>query len=89
MKLIAVPALFEIKTASPVNDVNPVPPWPTARVVESVTVPVTSKSPVTVKLSSTVVSPVAESIVNPPDTVSISLSPVIPIWILPKSAPVP
>jgi len=45
--------------------------------------------PETLKLSSIVVNPPAESIVKLPDTVSISLSPVIPIWILPKSAPVP
>jgi len=44
--------------------------------------------PVTLKLSSTVTVPPAESIVKLPDTVSISLSPVRPILILPMSAPV-
>ena len=73
MKLIAVPPAFEIKTALPVNDDNPVPPSVTAKSLVNVTVPVT------LKLSSTVTVPPAESIVRLPDTVSISLSPVIPI----------
>jgi len=66
-----------------VNDDTPVPPSVTARSFVKVTVPVT------LKLSSIVTVPPAESIVRLPDTVSISLSLVIPIWILPKSAPVP
>ena len=78
----AVPPAFEIITASPVNDDTPVPPSVTAKSFVNVTVPVT------LKLSSTVTVPPAESIVRLPDTVSISLSPVIPTCILPMSAPV-
>ena len=48
-----------------------------------VKLPVKFMSPVTFKLSSTVVVPLAESSVNPPDEVSISLSPVTPIRKLP------
>ena len=54
-------------------------------------VPKTVNVPLTVKLSSTVTVPPAESIVKPPLDVSISLSPVTPICMLPpvKSVNVP
>ena len=47
-----------------------------------VTLPLNVDIPFTVRLSSIVVVPPAESIVRLPVEVSISLSPVIPIWIL-------
>ena len=47
-----------------------------------ITLPLNVDIPLTVRLSSIVVVPPAESIVRLPVVVSISLSPVIPIWIL-------
>ena len=84
--VIAVPPAFDAKIPLPVNDDNPVPPWATAKSVVSVKLAALA-APVTVSISSIVVVPPAESIVRLPDDVSISLSPVIPTWTLPKYAP--
>ena len=54
------------------NELNPVPPCVTAKSFVNETVPVT------LKLSSTVTVPPAESSVKLPEAVSISLVPVIP-----------
>ena len=69
------------KTPLSVNDETPVPPSDTAKSLVSDTVPVT------LKLSSTVTVPPAESSVKLPDVVSISLSPVIPNCTLPAKTP--
>ena len=52
-----------------------------------VTLPLNVVIPVTIRLSSIVVVPPAESIIRLPVEVSISLSPEIPIWILSIFAP--
>ena len=68
----------------------PVPPSSTVKPepLDRLSLPVIVAAPVTLRISSTITVPPAESIVRLPDTVSISLSLVIPIWILPMSAPV-
>ena len=73
----AVQPALDIITASPVNELTPVPPCATAKSVVSVKL-AAEAAPVTVRISSTVVVPPAESIVKLPEVVSISLSPVIP-----------
>tara|TARA_B110000858_G_scaffold180956_1_gene219016 strand:- start:583 stop:888 length:306 start_codon:yes stop_codon:yes gene_type:complete len=76
-KLTAVPPALAVNTPLPVNELNPVPPSATAKSVVSVKL-AAEAAPVTVRISSTVVVPPAESIVKLPEVVSISLSPVIP-----------
>ena len=61
-----------MNTPLPVNELIPVPPCVTAKSFVNETVPVT------LKLSSTVTVPPAESSVKLPDAVSISLVPVTP-----------
>ena len=89
VSLVEVP---DVTTAPPVTLAKvevPVTPKVPPTVVFPVTpkVPCNVALPLTVKASSIVVVPPAESIVKLPDEVSISLSFVIPIWILSIVAP--
>ena len=81
------PTASTLATSSYVN-VPAIPTSPvTVRVPPIDTLPLNIPCPVTLKLSSIVVVPPAESIVKSPDEVSISLSPETPICTLSTAAP--